>query len=47
VVHKHLGADPLATWRAGAGHPTERLVSRMGYRLLAVGGGAAAGAGAP
>ena len=37
VVHKHLGADSLARWLAEAGHPTARLVSRMGYRLLEVG----------
>ena len=36
VVHKHLGADSLARWLADAGHPTARLVSRMGYRLLEV-----------
>ena len=40
VVHKHLGADSLAAWLDRAGHPTERLVSRMGYRLLSVSGGA-------
>ena len=37
VVHKHLGADSLARWLADVGHPTARLVSRMGYRLLEVG----------
>jgi 16S rRNA (guanine1207-N2)-methyltransferase len=36
VVHKHLGADSLARWLAGAGFPTTRLSSRMGYRLLEV-----------
>ncbi len=45
VVHKHLGADSLARWLADAGHPTARLVSRMGYRILEV--GAAADGGAP
>lgn len=37
VVQKHLGADSLARWLDQAGHPTERLASRMGYRLLSVG----------
>ena len=45
VVHKHLGADSLARWLGDVGHPTTRLVSRMGYRLLEV--GAASGGGAP
>ena len=39
VVQKHLGADSLARWLEEAGHPTERLSSRMGYRLLAVAAG--------
>jgi 16S rRNA (guanine1207-N2)-methyltransferase len=34
VVQKNLGADSLARWLAEAGWPTERLGSRMGYRLL-------------
>jgi 16S rRNA (guanine1207-N2)-methyltransferase len=34
VVQKHLGADSLARWLTDAGWPTERLGSRMGYRLL-------------
>jgi 16S rRNA (guanine1207-N2)-methyltransferase len=46
VVHKHLGADSLSAWLAAAGHPTERLVSRMGYRLLAVSAAGRPGAGA-
>ena len=37
VVHKHLGADSLATWLDGEGFSTVRLRSRMGYRLLEVG----------
>jgi 16S rRNA (guanine1207-N2)-methyltransferase len=37
VVHKHLGSDSLARWLAERGHPVERLRSRMGYRILAVG----------
>ncbi|MEX2659397.1 MAG: methyltransferase, partial [Acidimicrobiales bacterium] len=39
VVQKHLGADSLVRWLEAAGHPTERLRSRMGYRLLSVEGG--------
>ena len=37
VVHKHLGSDSLARWLTERGHPVERLTSRMGYRILAVG----------
>jgi len=37
VVHKHLGADSLAGWLTARGHAVERLRSRKGYRLLAVG----------
>ncbi len=36
VVQKHLGADSLARWLEEVGHPTQRLRSRMGYRLLSV-----------
>jgi 16S rRNA (guanine1207-N2)-methyltransferase len=36
VVHKHLGADSLATWLNGEGWTTERLGSRAGYRILRV-----------
>lgn len=36
VVHKHLGADSLAHWLDEHGHPTTRLRSRGGYRLLDV-----------
>ena len=36
VVHKHLGADSLARWLVASGWPTERVASRMGYRLLSV-----------
>jgi 16S rRNA (guanine1207-N2)-methyltransferase len=39
VVHKHLGADSLAAWLAGVGHPTERVASRGGYRILRVASG--------
>jgi 16S rRNA (guanine1207-N2)-methyltransferase len=37
VVHKHLGSDSLQTWLTAQGHPTERLTSSAGYRLLQVG----------
>ena len=47
VVHKHLGADSLARWLDGEGHPTRRLVSRMGYRILQVEGAAVAVDGPP
>jgi 16S rRNA (guanine1207-N2)-methyltransferase len=36
VVQKHLGADSLAAWLEREGHPTTRLASRAGYRLLEV-----------
>jgi 16S rRNA (guanine1207-N2)-methyltransferase len=35
VVHKHLGADSLATWIGTRGLDVKRLVSRGGYRILA------------
>lgn len=34
VVHKHLGADSLQRWLTAHEHPTERLTSRGGYRIL-------------
>lgn len=34
VVHKHLGSDSLQTWLTAQGHPTERLASSSGYRIL-------------
>lgn len=34
VVHKHLGSDSLQTWLTAAGHPTTRLASSAGYRIL-------------
>ena len=40
VVHKHLGSDSLARRLTDRGHPVERLQSRMGYRILAVGAAA-------
>lgn len=36
VIHKHLGADSLARWLNDQGYATERLTSRMGYRLIEV-----------
>ena len=36
VVHRHLGSDSLARWLADRGHSVTRLLSRSGYRLLAV-----------
>lgn len=37
VVQKHLGADSLQNWLNFEGHPTERIASKSGFRLLAVG----------
>jgi 16S rRNA (guanine1207-N2)-methyltransferase len=36
VVHRHLGADSLASWLEGQGFATKRRASRRGYRLLDV-----------
>jgi 16S rRNA (guanine1207-N2)-methyltransferase len=36
VVQKHLGADSLQRWLTFEGHPTERVASKSGFRLLAV-----------
>lgn len=36
VVQKHLGADSLQRWLTFEGHPTERIASKSGFRLLAV-----------
>jgi 16S rRNA (guanine1207-N2)-methyltransferase len=36
VVHKHLGSDSLQAWLTAQGHPTERLTSSAGYRILHV-----------
>ncbi len=36
VVQKHLGADSLQAWLERSGHPTRRLSSRAGYRILEV-----------
>ena len=41
VVQKHLGSDSLARWLTEQGHPTSKLRSRAGYRLLDVQGPAA------
>lgn len=37
VVQKHLGADSLQRWLTDTGHPTERIASRAGFRLLRAG----------
>jgi 16S rRNA (guanine1207-N2)-methyltransferase len=34
VVHKHLGSDSLQAWLTAQGHPTARLASSAGYRIL-------------
>lgn len=34
VVQKNLGADSLQRWLGEHGHPTERIASRAGFRLL-------------
>lgn len=36
VVQKHLGADSLQRWLTSEGHPTERIASKAGFRLLSV-----------
>lgn len=36
VVQKHLGSDSLQRWLVSSGWPTQRLVSRAGYRVLEV-----------
>jgi len=36
VVQKHLGADSLQRWLKFEGHPTERISSKAGFRLLSV-----------
>ena len=36
VVQKHLGADSLHKWLIDHGHPTTRIASRAGFRLLRV-----------
>lgn len=36
VVHKHLGADSLQRWLTAHGHPTERVTSKAGIRVLVV-----------
>src|SRR5882762_4819630 len=38
VVQRNLGADSLATWLAAQGYNVQRLKSKKGYRVLAVGG---------
>ena len=36
VVGKNLGADSLQRWLTGQGHPTERVASARGFRVLEV-----------
>lgn len=36
VVNKNLGSDSLQKWLTEQGHPTKRLASRQGFRLLRV-----------
>ncbi|PVZ08439.1 class I SAM-dependent methyltransferase [Actinomycetospora cinnamomea] len=36
VVSKNLGSDSLARWLGEQGHPTSRLSSHAGFRVLAV-----------
>lgn len=36
VVQRHLGSDSLQKWLETQGHPTERLASRAGFRVLTV-----------
>ena len=36
VVHRHLGADSLATWLGGEGWAVTRVASKRGYRILRV-----------
>jgi 16S rRNA (guanine1207-N2)-methyltransferase len=36
VVQKHLGADSLQTWLTEQSHPTDRVGSKAGFRLLSV-----------
>ena len=37
VVQKHLGADSLQRWLVAEGHPSERIASKTGFRLISVG----------
>jgi 16S rRNA G1207 methylase RsmC len=36
VVQKNLGADSLTRWLNDSGHPTEKVASKKGYRVLRV-----------
>jgi 16S rRNA (guanine1207-N2)-methyltransferase len=36
VAQRHLGADSLHQWLDQQGHPTTRLTSRAGYRILRI-----------
>ncbi len=39
VVQRNLGSDSLAAWLSAQGYSVERLKSKQGYRVLAVGTG--------
>jgi 16S rRNA G1207 methylase RsmC len=36
VVQKHLGADSLQRWLVEQGHPTDRIATGAGFRLLRI-----------
>ncbi len=36
VVQKHLGADSLSRWLSDQGHPTDRVATGAGFRVLRV-----------
>ncbi|MEZ5248543.1 MAG: methyltransferase [Ilumatobacteraceae bacterium] len=36
VVQKHLGSDSLQRWLSDHGHPTDRLATGAGFRVLRV-----------
>jgi 16S rRNA G1207 methylase RsmC len=36
VVQRHLGADSLHRWLLAEGHPTDRIASAKGYRVLQI-----------
>ena len=45
VVQKHLGADSLSTWLSAHGHPTDKVATGAGFRVLRVRSGAPDGRG--
>ncbi len=44
VVHKHLGSDSLQRWLVDNGHPTQRITSSAGFRVLQIDGPVRGGA---